>query len=503
MEDLSQEVRELARRLKVVEDVMTAMIEEQDRATSVSAPVSAPAPVRSAESVRSSVGAEVRAAYAPTPPLARGPSLAEKFAKRAAVNWLGAVSVICFVLAAAFIIKLAVDTGWLTPARQIGLAAVFGLSLIAVGLQLVRFDRSYASLLPGAGILVLYLTAVASHAYHHLISAQLALALIAAVSAICIWLYIVIEHEVYPVTAALGAYLLPFLLEGTGHTEFLLYYHVACSISFATISVWLESRLLILLAAYLAIGASFAINQGTPFQQLDIWIVAAHFAIFLAATVLYSAMRKRQLTAQEAWAYLPVLMLFYATEYSMIQKFQPGLAPYVSLVFAGVFVAFYFLGRKALEGAALESTSVVAAYASMVVFHSFYLELLDDRVKPWLLAVIAIAAAFTMVRKTSQKIPVFIVFLIAIIEYCRMFFGLIDSHADLNTQLSALAGTRRSCVSLLAAASVAQYARTHARLVRCTCPRDRRVLRHHSRHLVACRFGNVAQLFTCRDGDRI
>lgn len=436
-ENLASEVQELARRLGIVEDVLTSLVEEHEAsagarpiAPAPQTPVWTPTPVTTASpanSASASSASVMRARISkPVSP----------------VNWLGAVSVICFVFAAVFIIKLAIDTGWLTPARQIGLAAVFGMTLIGAGLQMAKVDRGYASLLPGAGILVLYLTTLAAHSYHHLIGFEIALAFIALVSAMCIWLYTIMKHEVYPITAALGAYVLPFLLGDQTQIDFILYYHVACSISFATISVWLESRLLSLVAAYLAIGVSFAASQTTPFDATYIWVLALHFSIFTFATVLHSVVHKKALKAQEAWSYLPVLLVFYTAEYALIDKMHPGVAPYVSLAFAAVLVVFYFIGRQALQGEALESTSVVSTYAAIVLFHSLYLELLPDDVKPWLLPVIAIAAAFAPRTNTKPHFgPLLALGLIVLIEYFRTLFSLLDGNASSNTIASAFTAT--------------------------------------------------------------
>ena len=64
-------------------------------------------------------------------------------------NWLEIIAVVCFVVAAAFIVKLSIDSGWLTPLRQAGMAGVLGFGLIGIGLALMERDRAYAALLPG------------------------------------------------------------------------------------------------------------------------------------------------------------------------------------------------------------------------------------------------------------------------------------------------------------------------------------------------------------------
>ena len=50
------------------------------------------------------------------------------------LGWAGATAL---VLAAAYLIRLAIESGWLTPARQVGLAVLGGLILIGVGLAVL------------------------------------------------------------------------------------------------------------------------------------------------------------------------------------------------------------------------------------------------------------------------------------------------------------------------------------------------------------------------------
>ena len=69
---------------------------------------------------------------------------------------LGVVGTICFIFAAVYLIRLALDSGWLTPVRQVSLAGVLGLGLIALGFVFKEKDHEYFSYLPAAGVVVLY-----------------------------------------------------------------------------------------------------------------------------------------------------------------------------------------------------------------------------------------------------------------------------------------------------------------------------------------------------------
>ena len=317
-------------------------------------------------------------------------------------NWLGIIAVICFVLAAGFIIKLSIESGWLTPARQVGLAALLSVSLIGAGLTLMRSDREYASLLPGAGVIVLYLTAFAAHRYYSLIFFEAALATTGLVSCLCVWLYIKIKHDVYPITAAVGSYIAPAILGVGADAAFSLYYFLVCSVAFAMISIWVGSRLLTLVSAYLAIVMTSMLGLNLQQDTLIAGALALHFFIFSAGTYLYSRHTQKTLSEAEAWCFLPVLLIFYAAEYYFIDRIHPGLAPWISLTFAGILIGLY-VSAKSYFSSRLGSQSLILAFSAIVCFHSVYLELIPADMRSWLFVAIMLGASFFLPKLTAQK----------------------------------------------------------------------------------------------------
>ncbi len=346
-------------------------------------------------------------------------------------NWLGIVAVICFVLAAGFIVKLSIESGWLTPTRQIGLAALLGLSLIVIGFALMKTYREYASLLPGAGIIVLYLTTFAAHRYYSLISFEVAIALVSLVSGLCIWLYAQIKHDIYAITAATGAYLAPLILDLSTDAEFSLYYFLLCSIAFAFISIWVQSRTLTLISAYLAICMSAIVGFDIHQDMFVACVLAINFLVFALGTYLYTTQSHIPLSEQEAWSFLPVLLAFYAMEYYFIDRIQPGLAPWISLGFAGILIGLYLSARKYFPDN-LGSQSLVLAFTTIVCFHSVYIELLPVNARSWLFVAIMFSFAFLPFKTSAQTrsgplvIPLFAVLAILAIEYLTMLFYLFD-----------------------------------------------------------------------------
>jgi uncharacterized membrane protein len=348
-------------------------------------------------------------------------------------NWLGIAAIFCFVLAAGFIIKLSIDSGWLTPARQIGLSALLGLGLIGSGLRLLSSDKEYASFLPAAGIIILYLTSLAGHTYYNLISFEGSLALVGLVSALCVGLYTKIRHDVYAITASLGAYVSPLLLGGKSVAEFSLSYFLMASLAFGVISIFVKSRLLLLISANLAILMTAVIGFDLNQNLMVSIVLALHFLIFSCSTYFYSKHNNSPLEADEAWGFFPVLLAFYAMEYYFINQISPELAPLISLSFSGFLLGLY-LSAKRLFPNGLGSQSLILAFTTLVCFHSIYVELLPPVLHPWLLVIILISAAFipnTLISKKQTgiySIPLIAIAIIAVIEYFSIIIHLLDTN---------------------------------------------------------------------------
>ncbi len=345
-------------------------------------------------------------------------------------NWLGLTAIICFVLAAGFIIKLSIDTGWLTPARQIGIAALFGFALIGAGFALLSSDRSYASLLPATGIIVLYLTVFSARQYYYLITLPTAITLTSLISVFCIGLYLRIRHDAYAIIAAIGAYIAPVCLDFNIISLFALDYFLFCSLTFAAISIWVRSRLFIVISAYLAIFITGLVGFTLMLPILIAVVLLLHFLIFSIATFLYTYITKHQLSEQEAWGFLPVLLLFYSLEYYFIDLIRPGLAPWVSLAFAAFLLGLYLMAKKLMAGRVLNSQSMLLAFTTLIFFHSVYLELLPDGMKPWLFVLLVLLATFYSQTSTPKKTSAFFIPCVAALiilgaEYISMIYHLI------------------------------------------------------------------------------
>lgn len=360
-------------------------------------------------------------------------------------NWLGVVAVLCFVLAGGFIVKLAVASGWLTPVRQIGLAALLGFVLIGAGLALRRADRAYAGYLPGAGLIVLYLAVFASHAVYPILSFEASLAATACVGAIGVWLYAALRHDLYAITAAAGCYVAPVILDMGGGDRFRLDYILICSLSFAVLSPWLRSRLLIIVSAYCAVLSIAVIGLDMHDDATVAAMLGVQFVIFALGTLAYSLIERRPLSRDEATALFPVLLLFYATEFYYLQRVSADWAPWISLGFAVLLIALYEAGRRFLR-TTLASQSVVITFATIVAFHSIYIQLLPETARLWLLPPILLGAALYPPRLAASartgspwQAPLLALLIVAAADYGLIFNDLLFNDSGNGTMPCALA----------------------------------------------------------------
>lgn len=314
---------------------------------------------------------------------------------------LGWGGVAALVLATAYVIKLGVDLGWLTPGRQILLALLAGCGLIGGGFALRDADRHYASLLPAGGVIILFLATYGAHLYYRLIPYPLALTAVAGICLLALWLCRTFDSQIYAFFAVCGSYSAPLLLPGlrAGVTELAVYYS-AWGLLFSGYAVWFAERRIYLLAACLALLGFDLIwylqwhLAAEPQWRAALAFQTMQFAIFAGVTALFTLQHNDPLDRDTGLAHLPPLLLFYALQYGLLLRFLPALAPWIAFASLAAVLLIYLIVRSH-RGASLPGGEIIlGAYAALVLFHAGYLELLPDDLAPW--AGLAIGAVLAL-----------------------------------------------------------------------------------------------------------
>ncbi len=310
------------------------------------------------------------------------------------LGWGGAVAL---VLAAAYLIRLAVESGWLTPERQVAFAAISGLVMIGAGFVMRNVNRQYAGLLPAGGVAILFLSIYGAHLFYGFMKATPAASAVVFVCLLSLWLCRAFASDLYALFAVAGSYSAPFLISGAPSITDLVVYFSAWGIVFSVFSIWHARRLVYLLALYLAlIIFDFIWREHAP----DEWIAALvfqtiQFAIFGVATVVFSVRNKSPLDTASAWGHLPPLLIFYFLQYALLRRYLPELAPWIAVASALVVAGLYGISRASFKRPLPGGEFLLWAYIALVLFHAGYLEAVPHRWAPWvafvILPVIAVA----------------------------------------------------------------------------------------------------------------
>lgn len=337
---------------------------------------------------------------------------------------LGVIGAICFVLAAAFLIKLAVDSGWLTPERQLGLAALLGVGLIAAGLALAEKDPAYAAGLPATGVVILYMTAYGGCLYYGFYGAWTAAFAASAVTAVALGLFMQVGQPLFAGVAVIGTYISPILLPVLrGVSLDSMTFFLVWDILFVELAARLRQRDVITVAAYFALG-SFAVTMLTPTDELlkaALVFQLLQAVVFAAGTALYSLRTRSTLTSAQAWQLFPVLLFFYGLEYHWLNRLSPQAAPFFALAFGCFVYGLYHFSKDRLAGV-MESGQMVAAFTSIVLVHAGYLELAPERWHAWI--GVALLALLPWLSKDPERLPYFLAaFAVAAINYASALIG--------------------------------------------------------------------------------
>jgi uncharacterized membrane protein len=140
-------------------------------------------------------------------------------------NWIGIIAV---TLGVGFFLKLAFDKQWIGPAGRVTIAALVGIVLLYLGERLRgRGMKSYAYILSGGGILVLYLSVFASYNLYHLIEQPTAFLFMAAVTTTAVLLSVRLDALPVALLGLVGGFLTPLLLSTGVDNEVGLFTYIA------------------------------------------------------------------------------------------------------------------------------------------------------------------------------------------------------------------------------------------------------------------------------------
>ncbi len=205
-------------------------------------------------------------------------------------NWLSKVGVIALAVAAAFFLKYAFESGWISPKARVAIGGAAAVALWAIGQWLIRRPtyRRYAQVLMSGGVIILFLSVYAAYNYYRLIGylpAFVALA-IAAVAASA--LAARENAEGVALLCLAGAFLTPVLLhqEGVGRGDLARLYAYLAALDVWSLALVRYRNWRSLVA--LSFAATWLIFFGVGARHGPDFIATEAFALMFLAFSCYS-----------------------------------------------------------------------------------------------------------------------------------------------------------------------------------------------------------------------
>ena len=263
------------------------------------------------------------------------------------------IALLGFLLVTFFIVRFAVDTGWLTPLKQIFIAALLSIIFIGAGFLYRGLNDEYIRYLPVIGVLILFLAAFGSSNYYHFFPRNIAFLFIAMIAISCLLMYQEFKHGIYLIVAAAGGYIVPLYVANESNLTLTNSYFVLMSIVFAGMAWRLSLRPVYLLCAYLALPVSAIAEYSDNDISKKVLFIMAHFLIFSLTFFVDFLKQKFTLTRFEVFAIAPLIVFFFIIEYYNLDQLHAYLGP-AFIFIASLYLAALYLKLKpkvAAEGA--------------------------------------------------------------------------------------------------------------------------------------------------------
>lgn len=298
---------------------------------------------------------------------------------------LSYIGIAFVVLAGLFLIKMSVDSGWLTPSRQILFAGCLGVLFLTLPYFFSEKTKAYLSLLAGAGTAILHLTWLGAYSYHNLIEADVALLSATAVGIISVALNIDQKGRSYLLIAMAGTYLsAPSLGYQLENLQLLAGFFLIWNVCFSLASLLNKRRDVMIIASYFAVFTILMMTRLTKDSsqaQTLLALQGLQFLIFAGAQVLYSSYYKSPMSKEESHTLLPLLLLFYFSTMPLAEKVFPVAHVWFGIIVGLAVLAAYSLARHFLQRS-INSGVVLVSFATLVIVHSGFFKVLDDLSQP-------------------------------------------------------------------------------------------------------------------------
>ena len=333
-------------------------------------------------------------------------------AGKSARKVLGGVAVARLVLSMVVMVRLAIKSGWLTPDKQLGLMAVGAFILIGASFKIRKMDiplKNYFSV-AAIGIAMLYGTIYLGYWEYQYLTQNMVIVSGSITALLSIFLIYYNRHELYTHLAVAGTCLVPYAMHQFEYSlNYSGMYFAVVAILLSIMAVVIKDRNLHRLACYAGCGVfallgSMSVEYTAAYKEQHTSIalfLALQFLFLAIGLVVHSLYHKALLSKKDALSYLPILLFFYGTFYAFMSFVAPFATPAIAVAIAALVLTLYFIAKRKLGE--LESGVMVFSFASVILFHAVYFELMPSKFAPWILIAVLFAVPFLLRKPEFDK----------------------------------------------------------------------------------------------------
>ncbi|HEX8457700.1 MAG TPA: DUF2339 domain-containing protein [Pyrinomonadaceae bacterium] len=281
-------------------------------------------------------------------------------------KWVGVIFV---ALAVGFFLKIALDREWIGARGQVLLGALAGVGILTLGERLrARGYRSYAYVLSGGGILILYLTVYAARVFYELVDVLPAFVLMIAVTTTAVLL--AARHNAYAIAVLglIGGFMTPALLSTGVDNQIGLFGYVALlDAGVLALAYFRRWRSLNHLAFYATV-LTFAAWYFTYYEEWKLWrtlfFLTLFFLMFNALGVVYNVIRQRPARWFDISLIISNATLFFAASYELLETTHHTILGSYALLWSGFYVLLFYFTYQRHRADKLLALSYVGAAAT-------------------------------------------------------------------------------------------------------------------------------------------
>lgn len=272
------------------------------------------------------------------------------FGRLARANPLALVGIAVLVIAAALVMRYAVQAGIFPIQARLALICAVGVGLTVLGWWLRRRNRAYARVLQGGGIALFYLTLFAGFRGYHVIGPAMAFAGLLATGTVAVGLAVQQRALPLALVGVIGGFAAPLLVAtGSGNHVLLFgYYALVNLVVFAL--AWYRSWWLLNLVGVLFTFGVLGVFRVGAYQPADLWttdpFVLLFFAMYTAISVLHALRQPPRLKGYVSGT-LVFAMPFaaFAMHASLVQDIEHAVAISAAVLGLAYWLAAWLLRR--------------------------------------------------------------------------------------------------------------------------------------------------------------